>query len=156
MWLRRRADPPTQAQRDFTPRSVSFTASGICVECCSARTHTADSIYEHLHFNQLQKLANTVREKQPRHASFHILNDNRHVAKETCERNWGSGKEGFPAHPTHLILTPLASLLISFPYGSPNEGRITRVADVEKANSEFFECQSLQLWEKRIANLPVM
>ncbi|EYC16693.1 hypothetical protein Y032_0033g2791 [Ancylostoma ceylanicum] len=112
-----------------------------------------------IYANQLQKLAegdSFVREGRSRRASVHLLNDSAspHEDKETCDKLEELGWDTVPHPPyspnnassDHHLFHLLKEFLA--------KKKLTRIENVKRAVSGFFDSHSPQSWEKGIANLP--
>lgn len=158
VWLHRGEDPPTQPRSDLHPKKVLlccfWDSRGMLYYELLPQGHTVTGI---VYANQLQKLADAVREKRPRRASVHLLHDNArpHVANETREKLEELGWDTVPHPPYSPDIAPSDYHLFRPLKASLAKKKFTKLEDVVRAVNDFFNSQSAQFWEKGIADLPI-
>ena len=158
LWLPQGEDPPTQAKSDLHPKKCLlccfWDSRGMLYHELLPQGHTVTgSVYA----NQLQKLADAVRERRPRRAFVHLLHDNAkpHVAKETREKLEELGWDTVPHPPYSPDIAPSDYHLFRPLKAFLAKKKFTKLEDVGRAVSDFFDSQSPQFWEKGIADLPI-
>ncbi|EYB82735.1 hypothetical protein Y032_0352g3263 [Ancylostoma ceylanicum] len=107
--------------------------------------------------NQLQKLAEVIREKRPRLASVHLLHYNarQHVAKETRDKLGERGWDTAPHPPCPSDIAPSDYHLFLSSKAFLAKKKSTKFGDVERVVSDFFDSHSHQFWENGNADLPI-
>ncbi|EYC37441.1 hypothetical protein Y032_0791g2369 [Ancylostoma ceylanicum] len=158
VWLPRGGDPPTQAKTDLHSKKsllcCFWDSRGILYNELLPQEHIVTG---NVYASQLQKLADAVRERRLRRASVHLLHDNArlHVAKETRDKLEELGWDTSPHPPYSPDIAPSDYTLFPPLKAFLAKKKFTKIEDVERAISDFFDSQSPQFCEKGIADLPL-
>ncbi|EYC40912.1 hypothetical protein Y032_0590g388 [Ancylostoma ceylanicum] len=158
MWLPRREGPPTQAKSDYHSKKCLLrcfwdSRGMLYYELLPQEGVITATFYA----NQLWKLADTVRERRPRRASVLLLHFNArlHVAKGTRDKLEELGWDTVPHPPYSLDIVPSDYDLFRPLKAFLTQKKFTKIEDVERAISDFFDSQPPHFWEKGISDLPI-
>uniref|UniRef100_W6NEW6 Transposase domain containing protein n=1 Tax=Haemonchus contortus TaxID=6289 RepID=W6NEW6_HAECO len=157
VWLPRGVEPPTQPKPNPHQRkhllSVWWDMRGVVYYelLAAGRTVTA-SIY----IDQLQHLADAIREKRPRRSKVYLQHDNArlHVASETRQKIAELGWHPV-AHPPYSPDLAPSDYHLFQPLKHHLRGREFKTySDLKFAVNDFFESQSPDFWAKGISDSP--
>jgi len=157
VWLPRGEEPPTQPKPDTRSRKVM-----LCVWWDSKGAlyfellPTGSTITALTYADQLQKLADAIREKRPRRSSVHLLHDNArpHIASATKKKLAELGWQTVPHPPYSPDLAPSDYHLFR-PLKHFLQGKtFANYDDLKTAITDFFALQPLEFWTKGIEELP--
>lgn len=157
VWLPRDAEPPTQPKPNPHQRkhllSVWWDAKGpIYYELLPAGKTVTATVY----IDQLQKLADAIREKRPRRSIVYLLHDNArpHVASDTRQKIAELGWHPVAHPPYSPDLAPSDYHLFRPLKLHLREKKFDKYDDLKTAVDNFFASQSPEFWAKGINDLP--
>lgn len=158
VWLPCGAEPPTQPKPDRHQRkhllSVWWDAKGVIYyELLPAGKTITASIY----IDQLQKLADAMREKRPRRSTVHLLHDNArpHTASDTRQKIAELGWHPV-AHPPYSPDLAPSDYHLFRPLKHHIHGKkFDNYEDLKMAVDDFFTLQLPDFWAKGISELPI-
>jgi len=157
IWIPRGEEPPTMPKADLHSRKVLlccwWDAKGMLYFELLPQGRTVGAL---TYVNQLQKLAEAIREKRPQRASVHLLHDNAraHVAKETQQKLATLGWDTVPHPPYSPDIAPSDYHLFR-PLKQHLAGKsFAKYEDLKLDITNFFESRPLEFWAKGIDDLP--